>query len=309
MNYTLDLGASAQQNLHRLAAGQIDGALRALDEGLRGMGKTPPARAELHEGVHEARKRIKKLRGLLRLLRKPLGKSAFARENTYFREVARGLSELRDATALIEALDALEAAEPELPGATLAELRQALIARRHRSFSEDEIILEIVRRADAKLRAGRQRVAAWTLAREDLAAIAPGFARSYRQARRAMRAALKRDDDELRHEWRKRAKYHLYHVRLVEPLAPGWARKRRLRLESLSDALGEERDLAQLATWLEEAGAEVPGQRAIASAIDRQRKGKRLRAEVVGARLFEGGAKKLRKRVAKGLSRQRAFAV
>ena len=60
----------------------------------------------LHEGVHDARKRFKEIRAVIRLARDSLGARA-KMENAWYRDAGRSLSGLRDAQALIEACDAL----------------------------------------------------------------------------------------------------------------------------------------------------------------------------------------------------------
>src|SRR2546430_1303607 len=83
--------------LARVARGRIRHALGQLDDG-----------HDPDKAVHEARKDMKKLRALVRLMRPELGGKAYRRENARFREVARSLSGVRDAKAMLEALDALE---------------------------------------------------------------------------------------------------------------------------------------------------------------------------------------------------------
>jgi len=57
--------------------------------------------------VHGARKQLKKGRADLRLLRKALGSQTYAYENTALRDVARPLTTVRDARALMDTLDTL----------------------------------------------------------------------------------------------------------------------------------------------------------------------------------------------------------
>src|SRR4051812_31954257 len=59
--------------LRRIARGQIDGAV----EGLRDRDET-----DVGEAVHDARKRFKRLRALVRLARDALGTETYRRENT-----------------------------------------------------------------------------------------------------------------------------------------------------------------------------------------------------------------------------------
>src|SRR4051794_26191676 len=59
------------------------------------------------EAIHEARKSIKKVRALLRIMGAELG-DIRRRENTRLRDIARRLSEFRDAFAIIETFDDLK---------------------------------------------------------------------------------------------------------------------------------------------------------------------------------------------------------
>ena len=93
--------------MRRVARGRID---HALDE-LRG--KSDSTR---EEAVHEARKDMKKLRALLRLVRGELGDRVYAAENACFRDTARELSGVRDADVMLATLGDLEERYGELPG-------------------------------------------------------------------------------------------------------------------------------------------------------------------------------------------------
>ena len=73
-------------------AGRID---HAIDE-LGGAVESSP-----EEAVHSARKDMKKLRALLRLVRGELGASVYRRENARFREAAATLAGLRDADVML----------------------------------------------------------------------------------------------------------------------------------------------------------------------------------------------------------------
>ena len=81
--------------VRRIARGRID---HAIDE-LSGNSENSRAKA-----VHEARKDMKKLRGLLRLVRGELGGETFARENACFRDAARELAGARDRDVMLETL-------------------------------------------------------------------------------------------------------------------------------------------------------------------------------------------------------------
>jgi CHAD domain-containing protein len=98
------------------------------------------AQASLAEAIHEARKSIKKVRSVLHLLRPVLG-ADFAAENDRQRAIRRKLSTLRDAHALIETVDHLNAEyRDELEDESLTTLRQALVDQtqaREEQFDSD----------------------------------------------------------------------------------------------------------------------------------------------------------------------------
>jgi hypothetical protein len=61
-----------------------------------------------------------------------------------------------------------------------------------------------------------------------------------------MRAALDEPTDAHFHEWRKRVKDHWYHVRLLRNLWPRVLDAYRREVKALSEALGDDHDLALL---------------------------------------------------------------
>ncbi len=122
-SFRFDPGAPIPDEVRRVARGRID---HALDE-LRG-----ESDSTREEAVHEARKDMKKLRALLRLVRGELGDRVYAFENTCFRDTARELSGVRDADVMLVTLGDLEERYGELPGAG-GRLRPALVAHRFRT--------------------------------------------------------------------------------------------------------------------------------------------------------------------------------
>src|SRR5215469_16277778 len=97
MLFRLTHDESAPRGLRRVAREEIDSAVAHLRV------KTASKR---DESVHKARKSIKKLRGLVRLLTPELG-DAGKRENAALRDLGRTLSSVRDAAAIVETVDLL----------------------------------------------------------------------------------------------------------------------------------------------------------------------------------------------------------
>ncbi|HEX6986469.1 MAG TPA: CHAD domain-containing protein, partial [Planctomycetaceae bacterium] len=131
------------------------------------------------------------------------------------------------------------------------------------------------------------RIESWRIDAHGFDAVRDGLAETYRRARRAMRHARKTGDDADRHEWRKQAKYHWYHVRLLRNVWKPEMDARRGELDRLSDLLGDDHDLAVL----RETAAGLPGLRAgdlgpLLSLVDRRRSALQAAAYPLGERLF-----------------------
>src|ERR1041384_5148276 len=113
MCFTLDPGEPIPEAVEKPAAKQ----LTKIWDALSGQSGVDP-----DEATHDARKRTKKLRALLRLVRPELGDDVYRRENRALRDASRRLSGVRDAWVLVEALDDLG-----LPDDSVAPLRAALM--------------------------------------------------------------------------------------------------------------------------------------------------------------------------------------
>lgn len=73
-----------------------------------------------------------------------------------------------------------------------------------------------------------------------------GMRKTYARARAAMGAASDSPTPEAFHEWRKRVKYHCYHMRLLRESWPTIVRARQVEAEKLGESLGNHHDLGVL---------------------------------------------------------------
>lgn len=205
-----------------------------------------------HAAVHEARKCCKRLRGLLRLARAGLGDKVYRRENGSLRDAARRLSDVRDADALIETYDKLDAHFGDrIDRRSIAPVRRALAARRRRLANQDPTFERRVSAFRADLEGALRRVPSWGLANDEFAALGGGFKMSYKRGRKAMAAAYASPSPERFHEWRKRVKYHRYHLELLRELWPRQLKARQSEVKTLGGMLGDDHDLAVLRGVLE----------------------------------------------------------
>src|SRR5690348_10061771 len=101
MSFQLDNHGNLRKQVRKAASRKLDKAIKALRP------RSTDSRSK-DASVHAARKRLKEVRALLRLVRNGVGEKEFQRDNKTLRNAARPLSEVRDATALLEALQSLQ---------------------------------------------------------------------------------------------------------------------------------------------------------------------------------------------------------
>jgi CHAD domain-containing protein len=215
-------GERPAMGLTRIGLAQIDLAL----EQLAASSGHDPTRA-----VHETRKALKRLRGLMRLLREELGEQVYARESAVLRSAGRRLARERDAVVMLATLQGLLERHPRKLGGSggLALLHQRLEAERERARPPTPLDEEAARaRAELleELSALRGRMAAWRLPeRPGIELVEPSLRRLYRQgARRHRRAARgKGDRGRALHEWRKSVKDLRYAAEMLNRKSPAGA--------------------------------------------------------------------------------------
>ena len=120
MPYRLKKSESVPEGLRRIVGEELSSAVDQLANSKK-----------REEAIHEARKTIKKVRGILRLVR-PHSAAIYRVENRRFRDIGRKLSELRDAASIIEAFDALlEKHKASLESGAFSGIRRDLQRSKH----------------------------------------------------------------------------------------------------------------------------------------------------------------------------------
>jgi CHAD domain-containing protein len=217
----------------------IDAAVRRImhEQIVRAREQLTREDAPREKRIHDARKRFKETRALLQLVREPLGEH-FAIENKWFRDAGRQLASVRDADAVVEALDKLE-------------LPHTLRTRIHKRLNRKPVNLDaLIATAIRRLAIAQERVATWPQLADSFDTIGNGLRRTYREGRRALRTA--RTAHEL-HEWRKQVKTHWYHAQLLPELTSDHA----AGLHTLSRLLGDHHDLHVLRESIHSAPRDV----------------------------------------------------
>jgi CHAD domain-containing protein len=272
--YRLGEGEDVAKGVRRMARGRADDALDRLDAARR---------EDFAKGVHEARKDIKKLRALLRLVRDALGEGRFRRESHRFRDAGRTLAGARDAEVKLQTLAALEERSPEkLPDEAAEPLRGALEAERPGAASAAD--LEALERAAGMIREGRRGIASWRLEGANMELIEAGLRRSYRRGRKLLRAVRADPTDHNVHEWRKRVKDLWYGLRIIVLIGSDEVGGRAELAHDVSNLIGDHHDLAVLAEDIAARTDGLGGEKARAALIARIRKRQEeLVEEAIGA--------------------------
>ena len=241
--FRLPRGEAVAAGIRRIARGQIDAAIDDLGVG---------ALDDPGKAVHSCRKRFKRVRATVRLARDEIGEDACRQENAAFRDLGQRLSSARDSQVMIETLDALCAHYAfEIPSGAFVVLRAALVSEHQATERRLREGTAVGAPIIADLRVARIRVAAWGLGRDDETALAPGFERICRRARRAFRAARDDPSDETMHELRKRTKDLWHAAQILRRVAPKPMSTIAESAHRLSDLVGDDHDLAVLAQQID----------------------------------------------------------
>lgn len=193
------------------------------------------AATEPGQSVHGARRRIKQLRSLLRLLRSGLGEATYEEANSALRRAADALAGHRRAEALVAAA-AKHASPDDRGGGFWCGLAEAH-CKAHAQEGDPARALAMAREAAAR--------AADVLAQAPpvaTGAVDAAFLAGYGKARKLLRKGLDSGDAETLHEARKYVIHHLHHLKLMRP----GATRRLAELEALREILGDLNDLDEL---------------------------------------------------------------
>jgi len=267
--------------------------LRRSVEGLTGQTDLDP-----DEAAHDARKRTKKVRALLRLARPGLGEKVYRRENKALRDAARVLSPVRDAWVLVEALDDLVTPpDDELSPESVAGFR-GVLADGHRELQTGLEAGGAPQQAAEAYEQVLARVPRWPLKDHGWSSVDDGLEAVFRRGRQAMSRARTRGRADDFHEWRKQVKYLRHQFGLLRAVWPDVLEAMEDTADELGERLGADHDLAVLRERVETEPSLAPGvRRALLRRIDDRRKDHQRTALVLGGRLYAEKPSALRRRL------------
>src|SRR5262245_535678 len=287
MAYRLKLKTTLAHEVRRIALEQIEIARGALTR--------PDDRAT---AVHDARRSLKRLRAMLRLVRPALGETWFKQSNRQLARLGQRLALSRDLDVMVVTLGKLENGSHRLPKAIAERMRGAVARSRSKADGAappgaDRSLGRALQRAQTLFATERLR----GLAFEHVAA---GLEQSFRKARRTFREAYKAETDEAFHNWRKATQAHWRHMQLLARSWPESIGARAAEAKELSRLLGEDHDLSVLILFAQSSRcnglARADLQALTAACLTGQRQIRDV-ARLHGERLFADRPRHLKKRI------------
>jgi len=286
MTYRFKLNESVSAGASRIGMEQIDIAEARL-----------ASRDDIPTAIHDARRCLKRLRALLRLIRPALAESTYRREANRIAGIGKLLADARDQHVMQLTLAKIATRFDTFPksvGAKLTKLMANGGGTRSAGAQERRQALDGLAHA-RKFFAGMQRR---PITFDHLAA---GVERSYRRARRRFRDAYETPSDEAFHEWRKTVQQHWRHMQLISRAWPDVLGARAGEAKELSRLLGDDHDMCVLLAFAGERGKAVLNEEELATLATTGRSiqdGLRELAKPRGTRLFAATASDLRERMA-----------
>jgi len=230
-------------NIHRILLDQFHYIIMESEKG----------QEEVHKSIHETRKSMKRIRAVLRLIRDEIGYSSYYRENTFYRDLSRELSEIRNFEVLSGSIKNLqEDLSNTIPADIFALLEEELGRQRNMVMGGQAGLSQLLKEIAGKIEIARDRIYDFPIRHNDFRAFEGGLFRMYSQGKRYLRDAKKNPSPTQLHDLRKRLKYFWYQVEILQPIFPGPMKAYASTLETVAENLGVYHDLQVLQKFLGE---------------------------------------------------------
>ena len=238
MAYRYQLTQSFEEGTRRIALEQISLAKRDL----RGD-------QDLKAGVWRARKNVKRLRALLRLIQPSVKPSFFRKQDLRLRSVARRLGKARDIHAKLETLTGLENRYSVLDDRQGLRVIRAELERR-KELAESKLTDGVLADAVATLMKAESKFQTIELGGRGFEIVAPGLETIYATGVKRLNQANKHRTSYAYHELRKAVQYHWRHMQLLNEAWRDDGDARVAAARELSGVLGDDHDIAVLLDYV-----------------------------------------------------------
>lgn len=284
-------GEELGPGLKRLGVETIDAAIQGFYDGEEVFG----------DAVHTARKSMKRIRALLRLVRHEIGDKVYRFENAWMRDTARLVSDVRASAVMVKGAEEIRSLYgPLLADGTFDELIDRLGARRDRIEERAMEDPAVVPRVVSNLERARGRYQTWPTdpdaktvygmgLRHRYEAVGPGMKATHARGRQEMVAAYEAASSASFHRWRKSVKYLQHQFEILTPLWPEVMIGMTITMSRIADLLGQDHDLAELLQLLADRPDICPNpvERSMMSALASQRRSDlQTASRIMGRRIY-----------------------
>lgn len=208
---------------------------------------------EVDKSIHETRKSMKRIRAVLRMIRDEIGYSSYYRENTFYRDLSRQLSEVRNFEVLSGSLKNLQKdLSNTIPSDVFVLLEEELGRQRNSVKGGQAGLSQLLKEMAGEIKIARNRIYDFPIRYDDFRAFEGGLFRMYRQGKRYLQNARNNPSPTHLHDLRKRLKYFWYQVEILQPIFPGPMKAYASTLETIAENLGVYHDLQVLQEFLNE---------------------------------------------------------
>jgi len=199
----------------------------------------------IDRSVHEIRKALKRVRAVLRLVRWDIGEELYQSENMRFRDLSRQLSEIRDYHVVISYLaENFEADELKIPEEGFIRLVN------HLNTKKEVELKRLITNQTLESISEQMELAISDLDDYPFEFLGPhtirqGVTNIYNQCLSKMSETQLKLDDHPLHELRKRVKYLLNQMNLMQEVWPDFFITYSTSLKNASDLLGDDHNFAE----------------------------------------------------------------
>jgi CHAD domain-containing protein len=201
------------------------------------------ARSRQHVSVHELRKNIKKIRGILRLIRHEIGNEKYHDLNDRYRELSRKIAVLRDDTSQIELLESMKknVNDPGVRRAITRAVKQVEDKRKAEfsDFYEKNMHYSVC----YDILSQKDEISKLEFTGDPDFFILKSLKRIHGRARSSWEISDFLKTDEIYHYWRKQVKYLMYQLMVLNIAWPDYFKVYIDELNKLSNLLGKLHDL------------------------------------------------------------------
>lgn len=244
--FSITNSESIAGNIHRILLEQLDYIKMQSER----------EQEDVHKAIHEIRKSIKRIRAVLRMIRDEIGYSSYYRENVFYRDLSRKLSEIRNFEVLSGSIRTLQKdLSNTIPADVFISLEEELGRQQEEVTGGPARLNQLLKKTAGEIDNGRERINDFPIKHDDFGALEGGLFRMYRQGRRYLRDARKNPSPAQLHDLRKRMKYFWYQVDILQPIFPGPMKAYASTLETIGENLGVYHDLQVMQEFL--AGSEI----------------------------------------------------